>query len=315
MKKYTTETFIENAKIVHNNTYDYSKVNYKGIYSKIIIICPKHGEFEQRPSDHINGAGCKKCGYNKISFMSTLTKQQFIEKAKEIHNNKYDYSKVDYKHSQIKVIIRCPIHGDFFQTPANHLQGTNCPKCNKHNLAAHLNLGINEFIKKSVEKHGNIYDYSKVNYINNRTKVIIICPEHGEFEQSPAGHLKGQQCPKCNYSKGEAALEEIFKKHNIKYIREYKLPLYKFRYDFYLPEHNLLIEFHGGQHFFPVKWFGGIEAFKEQQKKDAFKRSLAREYKIPLIEIHYKAFKKSNKNEFENFVLNLTVKGVRNAIS
>ena len=190
-KKKTSKEFIEEARYVHGDKYDYSNVEYKDSQTKVCIICPKHGEFWQRPYDHLNGRGCIECGREKSAIKQSLTKDNFIEKAKKIHGDKYDYSKVKYVKAKSKVCIICPIHGEFWQTPANHLQGQGCPRCSK------LIYDTDSFIKQAKKIHGNKYNYSKVKYKNNKTKVCIICHEHGEFEITPNAHLNGQGCKKC----------------------------------------------------------------------------------------------------------------------
>lgn len=107
----------------------------------------------------------------------------FIRKALKVHGNWYDYSKVEYKGSRTKVTIICPIHKDFEQTPTNHLNDKGCNKCGNLNRGKYHVLTTQTFIERSKSIHNNKYDYSKVNYINNRTKICIICPEHGEFWQ------------------------------------------------------------------------------------------------------------------------------------
>ena len=191
--KLTTEQFIEKAKEVHGDKYDYSKVNYLNSYTKVTIICPEHGEFEQTPANHLVGKGCPKCKIEKLKNNHKYNLIDFIEKARKVHGDKYDYSKVNYVNNQTKVTIICPIHGEFEQTPINHLLGCNCPMC-----VGGIKFSKEQFIEKAKEVHGDKYNYSKVNYINANTKVIIICPEHGEFEQTPAKHLNGQGCPKCS---------------------------------------------------------------------------------------------------------------------
>jgi very-short-patch-repair endonuclease len=186
-KKLTTKEFIIMTKKEHGNKYDYSKVNYINNKTKVIIVCPIHGEFLQRPDSHINGKGCSKCGGN-----IKLTIKDFIIKARKIHGNKYDYSKVNYINSWTKVTMGCPIHGKFLQEPNSHLQGHGCQKC-----LGLKRLTTKEFIKKSIKIHGNKYNYSKVNYINTTTKTIIICPIHGRFMQAPAQHLSRKGCLKC----------------------------------------------------------------------------------------------------------------------
>ena len=207
----TTEEFIKQAKEVHGNKYDYSKVEYVNSKSKVCIICPEHGEFWQTPSAHLCGQGCKKCGIINAHKLQTSTTEKFIKRAKEIHGDKYDYSKVEYKNAKQKVCIICPEHGEFWQTPNDHLNGEKCKKCCIKN-----NLSKEEFILKGREVHGWKYDYSKVEYINNHTKVCIICPEHGEFWQTPKAHFHGQGCKKCFCKKKsiekKSTTEEFIKK-------------------------------------------------------------------------------------------------------
>ena len=196
MKTINLENAIEEAKKNHNNKYDYSKIVYKNWKSKVCIICPEHGEFWQTLYNHKNGEGCPICGKISASLKLSDTTEKFIEKAKEIHGNRYDYSKVEYINNHTKVCIICPEHGEFWQTPANHLNGCDCPKC-KNNFKSNTE----QFIEKAQQTHCNKYDYSKVKYINNHTKVCIICPEHGEFWQTPNKHLRGDNCPFCSLTK------------------------------------------------------------------------------------------------------------------
>lgn len=189
---YKTKKFIEKAIIKHNYTYDYSLVDYKNVFSKIKIFCKKHGEFLQTPTNHLSGSGCPECGKEKFSKSKTLTTEKFIEKVRKIHDNKYDYTKVEYISTKSKIIIICPEHGEFLQTPNSHLK-SGCLKCGFDKTRKEVELVISQFNKI----HNNKYDYSKVEYISCRNKVVIICPEHGEFLQNPKVHLEGSGCPKC----------------------------------------------------------------------------------------------------------------------
>jgi len=122
--------FIKKAKLIHGNQYDYSKVNYVNKYSRVIIICPIHGEFTQSARAHLYGRrGCKKCGFTKTSINKTMSVEQFLQKARKVHGDKYNYDNVLYVGSKTKVTITCPDHGDFEQIPNSHLMGTGCPKC------------------------------------------------------------------------------------------------------------------------------------------------------------------------------------------
>ncbi len=192
MKKLTRNDFINKANLIHNNKYDYSKVKYVNNSTKVCIICPEHGEFWQTPRNHLIGQGCPLCNGT-----FKLTNQEFIEKANKIHNNKYDYSKVKYVNNNTKVCIICPKHGEFWQTPHHHLNGHGCSKCRNENNGDRRRHNTEDFIRKSKSIHGEKYNYDKVNYVNSYSKVCIICPDHGEFWQSPYVHIQGHECPEC----------------------------------------------------------------------------------------------------------------------
>lgn len=193
--KLTTEEFIQRAKDVHSNKYDYSRVDYKDISTKVRIICPDHGEFYQRAGYHLRGCGCPKCGKN-----IKLTTEEFIEEAKRIHGDKYDYSKVEYNRRHYKVCIICKVegHGEFYQKAGSHLMGIGCPKCGSLRAGDIRRKTTEDFVKEAIAVHGNKYDYSKVNYKGANDKVCIICPHHGEFYQNAYSHLSGVGCPRCS---------------------------------------------------------------------------------------------------------------------
>ena len=224
-KKLTKEEFIKKARSVHGDKYGYDKVEYYGVHTKVCIICPEHGDFWQSPGNHLHGNGCPKCGYNTTADSRRLSLSDFIKKANEIHNCKYDYNKVDYKDSNTKVCIICSKHGEFWQKPASHTQGRGCPKCYADKARERLTSSKEDFIKKAKEKHEGKYDYTKVKYDGTKTKVCIICSKHGEFWQSPGNHLQGRGCPKCaNETTGErcrSSLLEFIKKANEKHGGKY----------------------------------------------------------------------------------------------
>ena len=194
----TTDKFIKEAKEKHGDKFDYSKTNYNNCNEQIIIICKEHGEFQQTPISHLNGSiCCQKCVLNNIGKWNNSNSNEFIEKSNVIHNNKYDYSKVEYINANKKVVLVCKIHGDFEITPNSHLNGSGCYYCGKLNMAQKQSLSKEEFVQKSIDIHGNIYDYSKVEYVNNHSKILIICKNHGDFVQTPQGHLSGRGCIKC----------------------------------------------------------------------------------------------------------------------
>lgn len=192
VKKLTTRDFIERAKKIHSDIYDYSKVVYKNSHTKICIICPEHGEFYQTPSRHLCGDKCPKCFRN---FKKNT--QEFIEEAKIVHNNKYDYSKVEYNGNKKYVTIICPEHGEFKQKPLSHLQGQGCQKCYNERRGETLRINKDLVFKRFEEKHGKKYDYSKVGFTVASDEIEIICPIHGSFTQRCDKHMKGCGCPKC----------------------------------------------------------------------------------------------------------------------
>ncbi|MBR6517537.1 MAG: hypothetical protein IKT40_11955 [Bacilli bacterium] len=272
--------FIINAKLIHDNKYDYSKVEYVNNYTKVCIICPIHGEFWQTPKSHLNGHGCIRC-YNTRGKSRQHDNNWFIEKSREIHGNKYDYSKVKYERLDSKVCIICPIHGEFWQTPANHIYSKNgCKKCSKT-----CELNTEEFIKNAIKIHGNKYDYSKVEYINNRTKVCIICPIHGEFLQKPNCHLIGSGCPKCKSSKLELEIRLFLEENKIIYEEQKTFDWLKFKnnqfLDFYLPQYGVAIECQGEQHF-QISGWGKEDSGRKVLKRDFNKLKLCNDNNIKI---------------------------------
>ena len=156
-KRKSNDEFIGEAQLIHHNRYDYSKLEYVNNKTKVCIICPDHGEFWQIPSDHLNGKGCPQCAGNL-----RYNKDTFVEKAKHIHNDRYDYSKVEYVNAHTKVCIICPEHGEFWQTPNNHLNGNGCPLCKNRKIGDVLRDTVEGFIEKSNE----------LNEITNCLKVL-----------------------------------------------------------------------------------------------------------------------------------------------
>jgi very-short-patch-repair endonuclease len=286
--KKTTAQFIEDARKVHGDRYDYSLVEYVDSKSKVKIICASHGMFELEANAHTSqGQGCKLCGYIRNSESKKLGVKVFIQKAKATHRDKYDYSLVEYIRNDIKVKIICKEHGVFQQKPMSHMVGHGCGSC-----TSTYKLTTNEFIKRACKVHGDKYDYSQVEYVNSVTKVKIICASHGMFKQVAGVHvLQAQGCPKCNASKGENKIWKYLMNSGISFKTQkrflncrHKHPL---PFDFYIPHLNLLIEFDGEQHFNPNPAFGGEKALKATQKKDTIKTVFAKEHGFNLLRIPY----------------------------
>lgn len=261
MKRLTTEEFISKAKLLHGDKYDYSNVTYEKATENVEIICRKHGSFFQLPYNHLKGHGCILCNKYELRRM-----KDFVSRSRKIHGDKYDYSKVEYSSSKTPVEIICDEHGSFFQKPEKHLIGHGCPYCCKNHRDT-----TESFVKKARKVHGDRYDYSKVEYVDQHTKVCIIDPVYGEFWQQPISHLNGRDCysrraGKCyitkkknhSFNTSKAAekmkimLEEKFGKNDVQ--PEYKSSVYPFSCDFYIKSLDLYIELnahvtHGGHWF------------------------------------------------------------------
>ena len=214
-KKLTTEDFIIKSRKIHGNKYDYSKVNYVDIKTKVIITCLKHGVFQQTPGSHINQkSGCKKCGRQSQTQKRKQGLEKFIIESRKIHGNRYDYSKVDYVNNRTNVIVICKEHGEFYPSPSNHIsRKSGCPKCSLIEQHEKQKKTLEEFIQESIKGHGKKYDYSKSEYVDSKKPITIICKEHGEFYPTPNNHQKGTGCPKCSlieqYEKQKKTLEEF----------------------------------------------------------------------------------------------------------
>ena len=272
---FTEKEIINKFKKIHSYKYNYSKVVYKNIMTKVKIICPEHGEFIQQPLAHLSGSGCPDCNPRRIK-----NKELYIKEFKKVHEDKYNYQKFNFKTISEKIEIICPEHGSFFQLISNHRVGIGCPKCSG------MNKTTEEILKEFKKAHNDKYDYSKVNYINTNTKVEIICPEHGSFFQQPMAHKNGVGCPKCSESKGERRVREFLEENNIEYSQEVKL-FDKYRFDFYIEDLNTVIEYDGKQHYESIDYFGGIKGFLRTQERDKIKTVYCLENNIKLIRIPY----------------------------
>jgi hypothetical protein len=162
--------------MIHKNKYDYSLVKYVNRRTKIDIICPYHDVFKQTPLEHKNGSNCPLCSKENNNNLKRKD-YEWLKKCENKFKNKYDHSNVHYITNQIKIKIICPIHGEFLQTPQEHFK-YGCSICN---LEKRIDEYKEKFIKNSKIKHNNKYDYSLIDYKNNKTKIKIICPIHGGF--------------------------------------------------------------------------------------------------------------------------------------
>lgn len=276
-----TELFINKAKVKHNGKYGYELVDYKNSQTKVKIICPEHGVFEQRPNDHIQGKGCIDC-----AGLRKKTTESFIHEANNIHKGRYNYEQARYSGANSRISIICYTHGLFQQQAGDHLKGIGCAKCAKVGR-----LNTEDFIIRASDYHGSTYDYSKVAYKNMHSKVEIVCKKHGSFYQTPHNHLKFSGCPGCKRSKGEKIISWFLTKENIDFEEQKKFEGCKNKaalpFDFYLPQTNTCIEFQGIQHFEAVNCMDGEQGFKERSANDKLKKEYCNKNDIKLIEVKY----------------------------
>lgn len=285
-------TFIEKAKAVHGNKYDYSLAEYVSAKTKLKIICKEHGVFEQQPQNHLDGRGCHMCANNQ-----TYTRSHVIKKFKKAHGNKYDYSKAVINGVLHPTKIICPKHGLFEQEVRSHFRGSGCGKC------AGRGLTRDEMIDELNIIHDGKYDYTHSVFKTARDKVKITCKMHGDFMQLLFSHRKGSGCPSCKSSKGEKAIQRFLVNNNIVYVRQKYFEGCKnpktskyLLFDFYLPEMNVCIEYDGEQHFKKGKQFcsskGNQASLLNNQYRDSLKNKFCSKNKIPLLRIPYTKLKK-----------------------
>jgi hypothetical protein len=288
--RLSNEEFINRLYNTFGDKYDYSKVRYTGNRGSVTLICPNHGEFNALVSTLSKGVGCLKCKEEERLRKFTDT---YIQEFKKFHPE-LDYSKTVYTGWDTKVTITCPKHGDFEVLPGQFHKYVGCPKCSAEKHSEYTRKSLDDFLKDAKYVHGERYDYSKVNYAGSHTKICILCPEHGEFWQTPASHIQGEGCPSCSSSKGEGEICNVLLNEKIKFVREYTIQIPneintsgRAHIDFYLPEHNTFIEYNGIQHYEPEMAFGGTFKFEQQQARDEYVRQYCKDNDIKLIEIRY----------------------------
>lgn len=249
-KRDTTESFIKKATEIWGDLYDYSKVDYIDTKTKVTLICKTHGDFLIIPGDHLNlHRGCPYCGNKRKGAFRKKTTEDFISTAREVKGDNYTYEKTEYITNRDKITVTCKKHGDFLTNPYNFLHGSSCPWCAREKQALEQRLTKPEFIFRARKAHGDKYDYSKVDYIDGKTPVKIICPIHGEFEQKPYYHLAGNGCPVCGLRESKAENEiydfccELIGQENI--VRNTRKEIYPYEIDIYIPSLKIGIEYNG----------------------------------------------------------------------
>ena len=300
-KKLTTSEFIEKAISIHGEKYEYTLVKYRTAHDKVKIQCSKHGIFEQKPYSHTRGIGCNDCAKEHRHEILTKTQDNFIKEANIIHNYFYDYSHFDYEKSGVKGKIICPIHGEFWQLPINHLRGSSCPDC------ANIKRGLTnkyyeeDFIELANRKHDCFYNYSEVQYTTSAKEVCILCPIHGYFYQRPYAHLQGKGCSKCVHkvSKPEIEVQDFVKSLGYEIETNNRKILKGKELDIFIPSLNKAIEFNGVYWHYSEKYF--------VPGKHATKSNLCKEKNIKLFHLREDLWlnkKEKMKKVIKQFIIN-----------
>lgn len=239
--------FVASARLVHGDKFSYHESDYSGMKKKARITCGKHGDFWQEAYDHVNGRGCRLCSYEVKSKSNSMGTDAFIRRAKLVHGEKYDYSRVEYKNSSLKVVIGCPEHGFFEQIAKSHIDGFGCKQCAYGNRLKTHGMSTDDFIIIAKLEHGDKYDYRKVSYSGCRDTVTINCREHGEFDQQAYVHLSGHGCPSCanSSSRGENEVFELIKRYCPDARQRVRDVIPPMELDIYIPDLNLAIEYNG----------------------------------------------------------------------
>ena len=181
----TTQSFIRSSKAIYFDRFEYNKTLYNGAKNHLVITCKQHGDFSIRPNNHLVGnGGCKSC-----SGRPDISTEQLITELSEKFGDIYDYSKVVYVSAFTPITLICAEHGEFEKVPKEAAKSFGCPKCLKYSES--------DFLNNANAVHGDKYSYRKCKYITTKTKMIIICPVHGDFLQSANHHLTGRGCPAC----------------------------------------------------------------------------------------------------------------------
>ena len=280
-RKKTLEEFKNDVQKVHGDKYILDEVVYVDNKTKVKLLCPKHGEFWMTPNCLLSGQNCPQCAMEELSKRMTHKKEEVVKRLKQVHGDKYVFDNIEYVNMLTKVTVVCPQHGEFKMTPAHLLEGHGCPECAKNTRSIKRANTFEEFVQEAKTIHGDKYIYNDNNYINNRTKIVITCPIHGDFVQKPLDHIQGKGCPHCGHSISKAE-EEIYSMlvslvGENEIVRHDTNILDGLEIDIYLPNYKFGIEYNG------LHWHS--EAFGKDRNYHLNKTDKAESKGIHLIQI------------------------------
>ena len=194
------EEFIRRYKASGRTGLDFTNSVWKGTNKKLIAVCYLHGEVPINPNSLMSrGSGCGKCGDIKTGLAGRNTPEKFLRQCREVHGDRYDYSKAVYVTSKNPVEIVCREHGSFFPVPGNFIgRRSGCPECGKISVGLQSRKSLTHYVSKFREVHGDRFEYKGLSYEGNYSTVIVTCPVHGEFTQRVADHQNGIGCSRCS---------------------------------------------------------------------------------------------------------------------
>jgi hypothetical protein len=243
------ETVIDKIKTIHGDIFDFSNFKYSSMKESVTLGCKKHGNFSVLPNSLIYGkSGCPSCGRERSEQAKLLSFDTVLDRCKEVHGDKYDYSKIEeYTTTEQNYTITCKKHGEFSQKMTDHLSGRGCKECGRESMINKRKLSKEDFVDRAFSVQGNKFNYDKFKYTNYSTKSTVICEEHGEFEVSPLNHLKGTNCPKCakKVSRSELEIREFLQDKIECEFGNRKLLGNSSEVDIFIPSKKVGIEFNG----------------------------------------------------------------------
>lgn len=293
------ETILHQFKELYCDTYKYYPDTYVNKNKNMKMSCERHGYFYKTPYSHFNKKqGCPKCSKELLQLKQNDIDYNFIDRASLVHDCYYIYDKTIYRRNNLKVIITCPNHGDFLQTPNNHLNGAGCPECKRNTLSVFKTNDFELMQNDFNNLHNFKYDYSQSLYVNNITPIKIGCPTHGFFWQKPIIHQQGCGCSKCNIenkiSKPEIEVQDFVKSLGYEIETNNRKILKGKELDIYIPELKKAVEFNGSYwHYHPTHFVPG---------KHGNKSNLCREKGIKLLHIREDLWI-SNKEKVKDFII------------
>ena len=247
LKTLTKDVWVKRFKDAHGERYDYSNFDPANMDHQHEIVCKQHGPFSQDPHSHASGKGCPKCAQERSSQRQMKGQEQAMEEIKEKWGDKYTYPSFHYKGHDGKLVVNCPLHGDFSTTFGNHISGHGCPRCAYERISLARMVENREVKQRAMEIHGGKYSYEWMDYKGMKKSIKILCNKHGEFTQMAETHLSGSGCPDCAtpVSKGEQELYDVVLKMCPDAVQSDHSVLGRRELDIYIPSKKIAIEFNG----------------------------------------------------------------------